>query len=35
VTVARGDQTWGVNVREDQATDPLRALIDHVRGVPG
>ncbi|HEX2810886.1 MAG TPA: protealysin inhibitor emfourin [Kineosporiaceae bacterium] len=35
VTVARDSQTWGVSVREDQAAEPLRALIDHVRGVPG
>jgi hypothetical protein len=35
VTVARDHQTWGVTVREDQATEPLRTLIDHVRGVPG
>jgi len=35
VTVARDGQTWGVDVREDQAGEPLRTLIDHVRGVPG
>ena len=35
VTVARDGQTWGVDIREDQAGEPLRTLIDHVRGVPG
>jgi hypothetical protein len=34
VTVTRGGQHWTVTVREDQAGEPLRALIDQVRGVP-
>jgi len=35
VTVRRGQRRWQVVVRQDQAGEPLLALIEHVRGAPG